>query len=234
MQCIAHRGGPANDLPENSLAAITRALSSGCSAIEVDAWYLHGTLYITHDHRLKQLNGDSCALGRCSPAQLQSARLSNGEAIPTLAQVLELVGEQCVLNIEIKNSQSAKPVIQALQHWQATSGGKLDHIIISSFDHHELYYIKQHLPHLKLGVLLASNPLNYAAAADELGAYSCNTSLVTTTKALSDDIKRRGLQHWVYTANHPDEWRELTTLGVDGVFTDFIAEFLAFQKAQGS
>lgn len=227
MQCIAHRGGPANDLPENSLAAITRALGSGCSAIEIDVWLLHGTLYITHDHRLKQSMGDSCALWLCRQTQLQSARLSNGEPIPTLQQVLELVGEQRLLNIEIKNSGCADAVVQALQHWQNTTGGNLAHIVASSFNHHELYRLKQQLPNVKLGLLLASNPIDYAAAASALGVFSCNTSLVTTSTELHADIKRRGLQHWVYTANHPDEWQYLAAIGVDAVFTDFVDEFLA-------
>jgi len=234
MQCIAHRGGPGDDLPENSLAAISRALGSGCAGIEVDVWRLQGKLYITHDHRLGRVASGSGALWTRSQAQLESARLDNGEPIPTLQQVLELVGEQCLLNIEIKNANSADAVIQAVQEQRAATGGSLEHIILSSFNHRELFRAKQLLPHLKRGVLLASEPLDYAACAEALQAYSCNTALVTSSVELTADIRRRGLKHWVYTANYPDEWQYLHALGVDAVFTDYVSGFMRYQQGRDS
>ncbi|WP_049721164.1 glycerophosphodiester phosphodiesterase [Gilvimarinus polysaccharolyticus] len=230
MQCIAHRGGPGHDLPENSLAAITRALTLGCAGIEIDVWQLHGELYIIHDHRLGRVTNGNGALWTCSREQLDAARLENGEPILTLQQVLELVGEQCLLNIEIKNAGATDNVIQALQAQRAALGGNLEHILLSSFNHHELFRAKQLLPQLKRGVLLASDPLDYAACAEQLAAYSCNTALVTTSAELSSDIQRRGLKHWVYTANYSDEWQYLNKLGVDAVFTDQVESFMAHQQ----
>lgn len=234
MQCIAHRGGPGNDLPENSLAAITRALASGCDGIEVDVWQLHGKLYITHDHRLGRVVSGSGALWACSREQLDGARLDNDEPIPTLQQVLQLVGERSLLNIEIKNADSADAVIDALQEQRSDIGGSLEHIILSSFNHHELFRAKQLQPSLKRGVLLASELRDYAACVESLGAYSCNTALVTTSAEFSDDIHCRGLKHWVYTANYPDEWQHLQKLGVDAVFTDQVSDFLAYQQGRDS
>lgn len=232
MQCIAHRGGPGSDLPENSLAAIARALTSGCAGIEVDVWQLHGKLYITHDHRLGRVSSGSGALWTCSPGQLDDARLDNGEPIPTLQQVLALVGEQCLLNVEIKNAGAAGAVIQALQDQRAATGGGLEHIILSSFNHHELFRAKQLLPNLKRGVLLASEPYDYATCAESLAAYSCNTALVATSAEFSEDIHRRGLKHWVYTANYSDEWQYLAKIGVDAVFTDNASDFMAYQAGE--
>jgi glycerophosphoryl diester phosphodiesterase len=234
MHCIAHRGGPHHDLPENSLAAIKRALTSGCEAIEVDVWHLQGTLYVIHDHRLGRVTSGSGALRECNVTQLTSARLANNEPIATLAQVLALVGERCLLNIEIKNAGAAEVVTRALQAQRAERGGSLEHIVLSSFNHHELWRAKQLLPQVKRGVLLASEPLDYAAVTEPLAAYSCHTALVTTSAAFHQDIKRRGLQHWVYTANAPDEWQHLERLGVDGVFTDDVAGFMAYRQGQGS
>ncbi|WP_339615899.1 glycerophosphodiester phosphodiesterase [uncultured Gilvimarinus sp.] len=234
LLCIAHRGGPGNDLPENSLAAITRALNSGCSGIEVDVWHLQNKLYITHDHRLGRVASGSGALWSCSREQLDNARLDNGEPLPTLQQVLELVGEQCLLNIEIKNANAADAVIKTLQEQRATTGGSLEHIILSSFNHHELFRAKRLLPSLKRGVLLASEPLDYAACATSLAAYSCNTAQEACSRAFSEDIHRRGFKHWVYTANHPDEWQRLEDIGADAVFTDHVDDFMAYRRARES
>lgn len=234
MQCIAHRGGPHPNLPENSLAAVKRALASGCDGIEIDVWYLHDTLYVIHDHRLGRVTSGNGALRDCSLTQLAAARLANNEPLATLAQVLELVGERCLLNIEIKNAGAMDAVNLALRSQRAGLGGSLEHIVLSSFNHHELWRAKQLLPSVKRGVLLASEPLDYAACTEPLAAFSCNTALVTTSAVLQQDIKRRGLKHWVYTANYPDEWQYLESLGVDAVFTDDVAGFMAYRQGQDS
>src|SRR5690606_12459710 len=94
LLCIAHRGGPIlNDhvSPENSLEAIRRSLDLGVDAIEIDIWQIEGELIVTHDRRLgRQLKGKGLITDK--PLQeLRQLTLENGEPVPVLTQVLELV-----------------------------------------------------------------------------------------------------------------------------------------------
>ncbi len=235
--CIAHRGGPAVagvPLPENSLTAIERALSLGVDALEIDIWYLHNELWVTHDHRLgRQIPGDRRLVDLESDA-LAGLRLENGEPLPRLSQVLALVGERAQLNIEIKNNHCAAPLIQALRDHCEEANSTLESYVVSSFNHHELYSLLQQLPEVRRGVLIAGVPLDYAGCCRALEAYSLNTSLLNTPPALVADAHRRGLANWVYTANHEDEWRDLMAMGVDGIFSDRPDALMAFRQFSAS
>ena len=89
-------------------------------------------------------------------------------------QVLQLVNNQTLLNIELKGADTAEPLVTLLKKAETELGTDPDKLLISSFNHHLLQQIKKHRPNLKLGALTASLPLDYAAFASELGAWSVN------------------------------------------------------------
>lgn len=217
LACIAHRGGSG---PENSLEAITRSLALKVDAIEIDLWYLWGELWVTHDRRLgRQLAGTGQLLEQ-SRQTLEALRLENGEPIPKLRQVLELVGDQALLNIEIKGPDCAQALTQSLRDFSHAALLGLEHYIVSSFDHPQLYQMLKLAPEIKRGVLVAGVPLDYADCCVALQAYSLNSDIDFVNTELVADAHRRGLKSWVYTANHRDDWQRLSRMGVDGAFTD--------------
>lgn len=231
LGCIAHRGGPlagVAPLPENSLAAIQRALVLGVDAIEIDVFQVDGELLITHDRRLGRVVSGSGILTELPLAYLHEQTLENGEAIPTLSQVLQLVGDRALLNIEIKGEDTVPALAACLRDYISSHQGNDEQYIISSFDHHQLYQALQQLPDIKRGVLIEGLPLDYAACCEPLQAYSFNTHLSFVTTSLVADAQRRGLKNWVYTVNHEDDWARMQQLGVDAVFTDKPDALLAF------
>lgn len=231
LLCIAHRGGPQTAqglLPENSLAAIERALSLGVYAIEIDVFQVEGELLVTHDRRLgRVVSGDGIITER-SLDYLQRQTLANGESIPRLQQVLNLVGDRALLNIEIKGQQTVGALKRQLEDYVTSAGHSYDQYIVSSFDHQQLYECLEQLPQVRRGVLIEGIPLDYAACCDALKAYSFNTHVSFITPELIADAKQRGLKNWVYTANHEDDWRYLQAVGADAVFTDKPDELIAF------
>ena len=217
MLSIAHRGGPG---PENSLEAIRRSLTIGAPAIEIDVWQLHGELWVTHDRRLGREIPGYQVLGDLSLVELESLRLSNGEPLPRLTQVLELVGDQALLNIELKGPDCAEALNRTLTAHSRDFGQSFDSWVVSSFDHRQLAQLQQSLPDLRRGLLLYGVPLDLAQSADRIEAYSVNISQDFMPEALIQDARQRGKKVWIYTANHPRDWRRLIDVGVDGIFTD--------------
>lgn len=233
LLCIAHRGGPhfaEASLPENSLAAISRALELGVYAIEIDIFHIDGELLVTHDRRLgRVVSGEGIITDR-SLDYLRQQRLENGEPIPTLQQILTLVGDKALLNIEIKGANSVPVLTRVLEDYVSSHRGNYEQYIISSFDHQQLFQAMQQLPQVKRGVLIEGIPLDYAACCAPLKAYSFNTHLSFITPELIQDAQQRGLKNWVYTVNHEDDWKALMALGVDAVFTDKPDQLLAFNR----
>ncbi len=231
LLCIAHRGGPQfnqSSLPENSLAAIARALELGVYAVEIDIFQVEGELLVTHDRRLGRVVSGEGIITEQPLAYLREQRLANGEPIPTLQQVLELVGDKAMLNIEIKGANSVPALQRVLDEYVSSRQGNYEQYIISSFDHQQLFQALQLLPQVKRAVLIEGIPLDYAACCEPLKAYSFNTHLSFLTPELIQDAQQRGLKNWVYTVNHEDDWRALMALGVDSVFTDKPDALLAF------
>jgi len=93
-----------------------------------------------------------------------------------------------------------------------------------------LYEAMRALPQVKRGVLIEGIPLDYAQCCEPLNAYSFNSHLSFITPELLADARKRGLQNWVYTVNHADDWRWLQGWGVDAVFTDKPDQLMAFNK----
>lgn len=233
LLCIAHRGGPdagSVHLPENSLAAITRALTLGVYAVEIDVFQVEGELFVTHDRRLGRVVSGEGIITEQSAAYLRAQRLENGESLPTLQQILELIGDKCLLNIEIKGSNVVPTLSKVLRDYISSHQGNFEQYLISSFDHHQLYQSLQQLPKIKRGVLTEGVPLDYAACCEPLQAYSFNTHLSFITPELIQDAQKRGLKNWVYTVNHEDDWHYLQSLEVDAVFTDKPDKLIAFNQ----
>jgi glycerophosphoryl diester phosphodiesterase len=223
MKIIAHRGGPliANQpFPENSLAAIQRALDTGIKFIEIDVIAADGKLWISHDRRLGRTISGSGVIANLQTEYLLQQKLANGEVIPQLPAVLELIKNKAELNIEIKGQNTIQPVIDCLQSWIVEQQLDWDQFVVSSFDHQQLYQSQRLMPKLKRGVLIEGIPIDYAAVCHALKAFSLNSHLGFFTKDLLSDAKRHGVENWVYTVNYLDDAQWLKGLGADAIFTD--------------
>ncbi|MDO3385277.1 glycerophosphodiester phosphodiesterase [Gilvimarinus sp. SDUM040013] len=228
MKCIAHRGCSAAGTPENSLAAVQAAVELGVDGIEVDLWFLHGQFWVFHDRRLRFY--DNHRIDELTYLELSQLRLDNGEPLASLDSILKAVNGNCLLNLEIKNSGGAEVLAQTIDNVCRELQLTQEHLIISSFNHLELYACRKLLPDIKIGVLLAGLPLSYAALAEPLAPFSFNTHIDLTTIELIADIHARGMESWVYTANFIDEWTELKRWRADAVFTDHAQKLMCFNE----
>jgi glycerophosphoryl diester phosphodiesterase len=234
LLCIAHRGGPLAGpapLPENSQAAIARALTLGVYAVEIDVFQIQGELFVTHDRRLGRAVSGQGIITEQSLDYLTAQQLANGEPLPRLQQVLELIGDKALLNIEIKGANTVPTLLRVLDDYIQAHQASYDQYCVSSFDHQQLFQCLQQAPQLKRGVLIEGIPLDYAACCEPLKAYSLNTHLSFITPELIQDAQARGLKNWVYTVNHEDDWQFMQQLGVDAVFTDRPDALIAFNNA---
>ena len=213
---VGHRGA-AGHAPENTLRSVEAALRLGVDAVEVDVHHVDGQLVVIHDERLERTTNGTGRVADHTFAALRALDAGGGERIPTLDEVLDLVGGGAELVVELKGAETALAVVRRLQ---AIGDGRGDGVIVSSFDHPELARVHAALPTVRLGALHYGVPRDLAAGARTLGAHAVHLALDFAPAAFVHDAHRRGLQVWVYTVNRADDLARVRALGVDGVFTD--------------
>lgn len=230
LLCFAHRGGRGHGT-ENALETIKKSLALGVDAIEIDVWLLGDNLVVTHDRRLGRVIRGEGRLQDVDVTKLSELRHYDDSCVPSLLEVLEVVGSKALLNIEIKGPNTVSAVVEVTREFAKTSGVNLDNYIISSFDHQQLFWLKENAPEFRRGVLVCNIPLDYAACCEAIGAYSFHPNLEFIDQALVDDANKRGLEIVVYTVNDRDDFEMLSEMGVAGVFSDYPERVIAFNES---
>ncbi|WP_246068561.1 glycerophosphodiester phosphodiesterase [Microbulbifer harenosus] len=217
--CFAHRGYPKR-ATENTLQAITHALEFDIDGVEIDVWNVGGELIVKHDRRLGRLLAGQELLTEVAPAVLRQMLLPGGEQVPTLREVLELVGNNVQLNIELKGPNCAALAARELESYIRDNGASYEQYILSSFDHRQIHECLKLIPQVRRGVLIYGVPLDLAASTEPLQAYSQHLGLDFVCQEMIADGRRRGLKNYVYTVNNGHDLHLVAAMGVDGVFTD--------------
>lgn len=110
---LAHRGLHGVCVPENSLEAFAMARDAGVG-VELDVQLSSdGIPVVFHDHDLWRMTAVHGPVADRSVEQLASLRLDQGdESIPTLAQVLEVLGSTPTM-VEVKNNHPRGGILEA-------------------------------------------------------------------------------------------------------------------------
>lgn len=110
---FGERGYPAA-FPENTLAGFNYALEQRVEGIEFDVQLTQDQVPVVfHDERLERVSNGTGYLRQYTLAELRRLRLARGEVIPTLAEVLDLVGQADVqLNLDFKTERIRYPGIE--------------------------------------------------------------------------------------------------------------------------
>lgn len=219
MLIFAHRGASAIE-PENTLLSIQSAIDSNVYAIEIDIFEVDGKLVVIHDRWLERTTSGSGLLTGHSFDDLRQLDAGKGQQIPTLDEVLAIIPEHYLLNIELKGINDIQLVLQCIDQAVLKYNINTKQLLLSSFNHHQLYAIAQQRPDLAIGALTASLPLNYAAFATALNAYSVHISIDAINKDFVMDAHQRGLKVYVYTVDRLEDIYLLNSLGVDGIFAN--------------
>jgi glycerophosphoryl diester phosphodiesterase len=234
MQIIGHRGAPAV-APENTLSSFRKALEMRVVMIELDVYALKsGELVVIHDDKVDRTTDGSGYITDFSLTALRRLDAGNGEKIPLLAEVLNLVDKTVPVNIELKGIGTAKPVAELLMRYIRDRGWTTDRFIVSSFNHIELKKFHQLMPQIRTGALIVGIPVDYAAFAEKLGAYSVNPSAEFVTPEYVQDAHNRGLKVFAFTVNDQSEIRRMDELKVDGIFTNVPDQAFSYLQSAGA
>ena len=136
--------------------------------------------------------------------------------------------DKTLLNLELKHTFELEKFAAQLE--VNIDAGKISYanILVSSFDHHQLQWLKKRLPWLKIGALTSSMPINYAKFAEDLNAYSVHVDKNFVNKAFADDAKKRGLKIYAYTVDKEHDIALMLKYGIEGIFTNYPEQAKAY------
>lgn len=145
--------------PENSRAAIEAAIAAGYG-IEIDVQLSQdGHAMVFHDYDLSRLATDSGLINQRAAQDLSRVRLrGSNEGIPTLGEVLELVGGRVPLLIEVKDQDGAMGArVGRLEQAVAKSiHSYAGPLAVMSFNPHSVQQMAIHAPQVARGLVTSA------------------------------------------------------------------------------
>lgn len=225
---FAHRGFTER-APENSLAAFAAALELGVDGIELDVRSCKtGEVVVFHDPTLNRLTDGRGFVKHKTLTELKNLRIVTQHAdlhqsIPTLAEVIELVGDRAILNIEIKTKGLPKDHIEERVVDILKGYGIAYKTLISSFNPLVIRRLRKIDDQLITGFLMDKN---FGLLYSELpitrlaGARAVHLEQSLASDPFIHKIREFGLYCLVWSVNDPQEMQRLINLGVQGIITD--------------
>ena len=131
------------------------------------------------------------------------------------------IGEPVAVPVELFFNRAINGIIVELIGHVVRQNWDVEQFLVSSFIHHEIRKVRRMDDRIRIGALVGGIPVDYAAFAEGLTAYSVNASIEFISREFVKDAHSRGLRIFIYTVNHPDDVKRMMSLKVDGVFSDY-------------
>jgi glycerophosphoryl diester phosphodiesterase len=236
---IAHRGA-SDDVAENMLAAIRRAVEVGADSVELDVQRSKdGALVLLHDTTLARTTDAQQVFPHRGPWRVadfshdELRRLdagswksadSAGESVPTLREAIEVIRDSGVgLLLELKAPELYPGIVwdvvacmRDLPAYteQAVAGGRL---VVQSFNYAVMKEHKVYAPEIPVGLLGTPSRANLPALAT--WAHQVNPSHFSVDRSYVDHVHRLGMACHVWTVNRGPAMKRALRMGVDGIIT---------------
>lgn len=230
---IAHRGYR-QQFPENTLAAFQGALDIGVQMLELDVTLTKDlALVVIHDDTLDRTTNGRGIVGNQTLETIKKLDAGSwfhpdfaNEKVPTLAEVLDLVGDQATVNIEIK-SVAHLPAEQAEQIENlvletVVQKNAVASVLISSFEQRSLEKIasRKNRPAIALLSEKANELGKELELCQRLGCFSWHPKYRQLTESRITKMHEFGIRVFPYTVNARQEIVRLIDMGADGFFSD--------------
>lgn len=234
---IAHRGASGH-APENTLAAVKKALDMNVPVIEVDVHQTRDNhLVVMHDYTINRTTDGKGKVKDLTLSEIRNYDAGSwysgnfeGEKVPLLQEVIDLVDGRATLLIEIKKKKTLYPGISG--RVAETIRGNSIHgwCIVQSFDLEVLSDIHKidssiRLHKLMIGRFLGNVFFDRRFVVFRLNEYdfisSVNLHKLFAGRRIIRKIHNSGKKVMVWTVDSDKRKRKMVKKGVDGIITNF-------------
>jgi glycerophosphoryl diester phosphodiesterase len=214
MLLYAHRG-LSGHYPENTLLSFHQALAAGIDGIELDVHMSSdGIPVVIHDRDVSRTTNGFGNVDDMSLASLQALDAGAGEHVPTLAEVLDLVGDSVHLDVEIKGLGAERATLDTLGDYPSARWA------ISSYNWNVLRELRRLGSGAELWPLAERVDEGLFAVAAELGSPAVSLWTDAYTEESAPALREAGLRAVVWTVNDRQETERVRELGAYAICTD--------------
>ncbi|MGE0755114.1 MAG: glycerophosphodiester phosphodiesterase [Alphaproteobacteria bacterium] len=227
---IAHRGA-SGTCPENTVMAFRTAIAQGANAIELDVHLCRsGDVVVIHDDTLERTTNGHGRIKDHTLVELKQLDAGQGEPIPTLAEVFAEFGRDIAIFIETKCDDVVLPAARLITEYATAHAVPYAHMPVISFNWHHLAAVRTHNLQILTGATPGRNDAHHApefiAHARKSGMWSVNPNIEMLDASLIQAAHAAGLMVITWTANTAEDIRKSSSLGADGVMSDWPQYFM--------
>ncbi len=221
-EIMAHRGASAI-APENTMAAVWKAIDSGAQWVEIDVQETaDGEVVVIHDRDLKRIGRVPLNVASSTLEELQEVDIGSwfgaefsDERVPTLEQVLKLCKGRIRVNIELKY-YGAQQQLERRVGDIVDAIGMSEQVAVMSLDLNGIRKMRELRPDLIVGLLSSVSVGNLAEL--EVDFLALNARFAS--RRLIRHIHEQGKDVMVWTINDPIGMSAMVSRGVDVIITD--------------
>jgi len=218
---IGHRGAKAH-VAENTLESIQKALDIGVDMIEIDVHKCaSGELWVIHDFTLDRTTDGSGEIAKKSASEIRELKIEGKYKIPLLTEVLDLIEGKCLINIELKGLNTAKPVCKLISEKISSEKWKYSDFIVSSFQKNELFEVRNNDEDVLIAILSKASVPEAIELGKRLEASAIHPSLGIITRDNTKLSQEAGFKVNVWTVNEREDIKRMIDFGVDGIISDY-------------
>lgn len=215
MKIIGHRGA-AELAPENTLAAIKKALAAQVDEIEIDIRVTKDQqIVVVHDPEITDKLGNSFKIDEHTYDELHTIKPD----LPLFSQVVETVARRVPLLVEVKPKVNTVPII-AYFEWLLDNGWAARDFSLCSFSQRILRVLHQALPSVRLVVNSSFSGLNAVRRARQLKTKRISMNQKFIWSGFIIAMHRGGYQLNAYTLNNPSKAKRWAKFGLAAVITN--------------
>jgi glycerophosphoryl diester phosphodiesterase len=227
----AHRAG-AIHAPENTLAALERAIADGADYAEIDVQTTRdGAVVVIHDADLKRVANDARTVATLRSDDLRMLDVGSWhdpvfseERVPLLTEMIAMARGRIKLNIELKYNRVdpvlAPKVVEILHAERFT-----DQCVITSLDVASLNQVRSLDPFLSTGLIVTQAVGDPARVSTDFLAVNQKAA----TEAFVSRAADRGKPVHVWTVNSRADLERAVERGSSNLITDRPAEAVALR-----
>lgn len=215
--CVAHRGFSAK-APENTQAAIRLAMQEPfVKWMEIDVQLTRdGVPVVIHDFsvdrtttgkgKVKDLTWQEI---RRMDAGIWKGKQFQGEQVPSLDEVLQLVKGRLKVNIELKTSGDMYPGLEEKVLERVHAHGMLSDVVLTSFEPQALHRAKETDPDVQVGLIIDAHPRDLLNRLKRLGCSFLSIGYSHLDAAFASELLRNGITPMAWTV---DDKRSMAAL----------------------
>ncbi len=215
---IARRGA-SGYCPANTMAAFEKALEIDCGVVEFD---IHKTkdnrIIVMHDENVAKTTDGLGNIRDLTLKQIKVFHKPNGESVPTLQGVFDLVKNKKKMMLDIKDKNMEKEVLKIVD-----DNDLEDYIIIDSDNFEVAKRIKKINPriHVYLGGVRKNNYKKIIQDAKKIKAEMIKVQNILVNEKLVEEAHKLGIGVYVWGAEKVKDIKKMLKLNVDAIVCDF-------------